>query len=66
MDKMKVAKQVEELERQVRSLQAEIDDYNRLRDNKEAFALRCFEAGVHSKKTDNTYKAWLEFKATEL
>lgn len=66
-DKIDMSAKVAQLERENEELQARIDDaIANSPVRREAFALRCFEAGVHSKQSGNTYKAWLDFKATEL
>ena len=69
--KFDIAKRVEELEKRNADMQEEIDEYNRLRGNKEAFARKCFNAGMLAVevRAGSTYcdiKHWLTFKATEL
>lgn len=56
------------LEKQVIDMQSEIDEYNRLRGNKEKFAQKCFVAGresVHAFPTNAT-RAWFNFRSLEL
>lgn len=64
-DKGGLVKRIAELEARCADQQKEIDEYNRLRGNKEAFARKVFMAGFDSSE-GYPEQAWLNFKATEL
>lgn len=66
-DKHVLAERVKQLEIHNLELQKEIDEYNRLRKNKEAFAKQCFLAGRDSVTDDCTSeRAWLQYRAEKL
>ncbi len=62
---------VKELELQVVELTKEVDEYNRLRANKEDFAKQVFKAGrdsvLHGVTIDHSFEqSWLQYKVENL
>ena len=73
IDKPELVKQVAELESQLKDALEQIDEHNALRENKEAFAKKCFMGGVeygvnstYRPKLCSIERKWLQFKAENL
>lgn len=65
-DKDKFLNKLRQLELRCAEQQSTIDEYNSLRENKEAFAKKCFLAGVTSNRssviTHEINQRWLNFR----